>query len=681
MKFLFPRFRAALTVLLVLGLAATACGASASVDEASTGAADSVVADPQIDPDPEPTEVPEAAPDPTEVPASIPEPEPTPEPAPTDTPEPARTFWADVLSPGDCYNPSALTGEPGELPDLLPCDEFHEEEIYAVGQLGDGPDAPYPGESEAGARAWSELCDAATIEFAGRPWDEVPFVTAALFPTEEEWNAGDRGIMCSAESDVAGRLKIGTAAAGSLDVDAQVVVRVALTAPEVGEFEDWGVIDRHTLLGETISMTDGSFDLQLRRPAATTEGIMFNASPINADGIATALTTIDFATGELAEIPVPVEGFEYSSTVAYGGTLVFAARESDAASWNLFSIFGEGDAVAIGDSEADEHYPSLSRDGQIVVFHRDGDIWRSNFDGTDQVQLTDTDANEWESEISPDGQSIVFVSDRGGSDDLWLMSIDGEDPTQLTSHPADEIWPTWSSDGSTIFFASDRLSPEGSHSTIMVIQPGDAQPSYFSTFTNVSHPLVLDPGDTSISASTFPTLDERYFGDDSSQDTRELIAGDPGTLSLWEHSSGLISAELPAGWSVIENGPTSFDFGPDLDAYYETWAVDGATISVHDAADTDSFIRDVFDGALAANVSECEREEGAGGSAEEGEWLQIAARFACGEESVASVLGVFNTTVGRGYLIEAQSDNVPAVETDQLLMEAIALSIIIADPA
>jgi hypothetical protein len=364
---------------------------------------------------------------------------------------------------------------------------------------------------------------------------------------------------------------------------------------------------------------------------------------------------------------------------------VFAARESDDADWNLFATTAGGTATALGDSDTDEHYPTLSADGQTVVFHRDGDLWRSSIDGADQVQLTDTAANEFESELSPDGEWIVFVSDRAGSDDLWLMTIDGDELTQLTDHPADDIWPTWSRDGSAIFFASDRFSPEFNHSTIMVMQPGDAQSSYFSTFANTSHPLVIDSTLAANSIDVFPTLDERYFGSDSSGAESagaggdEMVAGEPGTLTTWAHSSGQLVADLPAGWTVIEDdafGSAAFLAAPDIDAYYDRWGADAVYVSLHESPDVDTFVNDVVGAAELFSDSACDTEvDNTGGLQANGDRSFIGAIHDCGEGSNASYLGFYDSSTGLGVLIEGQRDNLPDSTSDADLLDAIAASV------
>ena len=212
----------AIAVVFALSLIASSCSGSATTT-LSQSAADDDGSTNQSEPAIE--SAPTQAPEPTA--ASVPT-EPTAVPEPTATPEPAPVFFGSELQVGDCFNrlPDNPVFQP---PDLVACDEFHQEELYAKLVLEDPDGAPYPGQDELASRVASELCDQATVDFAGASFQDIPINTLLLYPTEEEWDAGDRNVMCSATSFEEGALKIGTAAGGTLDSDEVLVARAAVT--------------------------------------------------------------------------------------------------------------------------------------------------------------------------------------------------------------------------------------------------------------------------------------------------------------------------------------------------------------------------------------------------------------------------------------------------------------------
>jgi Tol biopolymer transport system component len=63
--------------------------------------------------------------------------------------------------------------------------------------------------------------------------------------------------------------------------------------------------------------------------------------------------------------------------------------------------------------------------------------------------------------FSPDGRSLVYTSDRGGSQDVWVVDVGGGAPRQLTNWPGGESSPVWSADGTEVLFLADRDSRLG----------------------------------------------------------------------------------------------------------------------------------------------------------------------------------------------------------------------------
>ena len=69
--------------------------------------------------------------------------------------------------------------------------------------------------------------------------------------------------------------------------------------------------------------------------------------------------------------------------------------------------------------------PSISPDGQTVVFSWHGDLWRVPAAGGTADRLTSNPAEETYSRFSPDGRTIAFNSDRRGAAGIYTMNADG----------------------------------------------------------------------------------------------------------------------------------------------------------------------------------------------------------------------------------------------------------------
>ncbi|MCF6228469.1 MAG: PDZ domain-containing protein, partial [Planctomycetes bacterium] len=101
-------------------------------------------------------------------------------------------------------------------------------------------------------------------------------------------------------------------------------------------------------------------------------------------------------------------------------------------------------------------YPSLTPDGNTVIFGLHGDIWSMPAAGGRATRLTLNEAFETRPYITPDGKQIVFISDRNGSYDIFRMPIDGGLPTRLTFHQAGDVPTGFSADGKNLLFYSSR---------------------------------------------------------------------------------------------------------------------------------------------------------------------------------------------------------------------------------
>lgn len=97
-----------------------------------------------------------------------------------------------------------------------------------------------------------------------------------------------------------------------------------------------------------------------------------------------------------------------------------------------------GNATPVLANSAFDYNPSLSRDGQWVIFtsERGGspDIYRVRVDGTGLEQLTDDLVYDDYGVLSPDGMQLAFVSSRGnGNANVWLLDLASRELTNLTA--------------------------------------------------------------------------------------------------------------------------------------------------------------------------------------------------------------------------------------------------------
>ena len=100
--------------------------------------------------------------------------------------------------------------------------------------------------------------------------------------------------------------------------------------------------------------------------------------------------------------------------------------------------------------------PTLSPEGDRVVFAWIGEIWSAKIDGSDLRRLTTNDANDKQPIYSPNGERIAFVSNRNGSNQIYVMDRDGTDVRQVTHHSAGYELSDWFPDGTHVLALGSR---------------------------------------------------------------------------------------------------------------------------------------------------------------------------------------------------------------------------------
>jgi Tol biopolymer transport system component/C-terminal processing protease CtpA/Prc len=102
-------------------------------------------------------------------------------------------------------------------------------------------------------------------------------------------------------------------------------------------------------------------------------------------------------------------------------------------------------------------YPSISPDGQTIVFTYKGDLYKVAATGGTAVSLTQHEAHDYMPVWSHDGKTIAFASDRYGNFDIYTIPAAGGEAQRLTYHSANEYPYDFSPDDKAVYFGAARL--------------------------------------------------------------------------------------------------------------------------------------------------------------------------------------------------------------------------------
>ncbi|MES2881788.1 MAG: peptidase S41, partial [Bacteroidota bacterium] len=101
-------------------------------------------------------------------------------------------------------------------------------------------------------------------------------------------------------------------------------------------------------------------------------------------------------------------------------------------------------------------YPSISPDGNTIIFSYKGDLYKVASGGGEATPLTLHEAHDYMPVWSRDGKWIAFASDRYGNFDVFVMPAAGGESKRLTYHSANDYPYDFSPDGKTVLFGTPR---------------------------------------------------------------------------------------------------------------------------------------------------------------------------------------------------------------------------------
>ncbi len=135
--------------------------------------------------------------------------------------------------------------------------------------------------------------------------------------------------------------------------------------------------------------------------------------------------------------------------------------------------------------------PTLTPDGETVIFSFEGDLWKAGVKDGQASRLTAMQGYETNAKVSPDGKWIAFTGRQYGNPDVFIMPVNGGEVKQLTWNSSSDDVSSWSWDSKYIYFNSSRM---GMVSGFKVpTSGGTAQRVLGNYFFQYDHNLVEHP--------------------------------------------------------------------------------------------------------------------------------------------------------------------------------------------
>ena len=135
--------------------------------------------------------------------------------------------------------------------------------------------------------------------------------------------------------------------------------------------------------------------------------------------------------------------------------------------------------------------PTLTPDGQTVIFAYEGDLWKANVNDGNATRLTAMQGYETSPRVSPDGNWIAFTGRQYGNGDIYIMSVNGGDVKQITYHSSNDEVTSWSWNSKSIYFNSNRMGQIAGFK--VSLDGGTPQRVFGNYFFQYDHNLVEHP--------------------------------------------------------------------------------------------------------------------------------------------------------------------------------------------
>ena len=123
--------------------------------------------------------------------------------------------------------------------------------------------------------------------------------------------------------------------------------------------------------------------------------------------------------------------------------------------------------------------PAINKDGSMVAFSFQGDIWTVTSSGGKAARLTIHEAYESSPVFSPDGNQIAFSGARFGNNDIFVMPMEGGLPKRLTFHSGVDNISSWTQTDKILFSTNREFKQIERPNEVYSISPKGGTESRF----------------------------------------------------------------------------------------------------------------------------------------------------------------------------------------------------------
>ncbi|GAB2786757.1 hypothetical protein GCM10027275_34110 [Rhabdobacter roseus] len=215
-------------------------------------------------------------------------------------------------------------------------------------------------------------------------------------------------------------------------------------------------------------------------------------------------------------------------------------------------------------------YPTLTPDGQTVIFSYESDLWKADVRTGQATRLTAMQGNETHPHVSPDGQWVAFSGTENGNPDVYLMPVAGGVIRQLTFHSTYDLVESWSWDSRTIYFESGA---QNGGTTYSVAISGGTPQRLLGHYFNRLHNVALAPNG------------ELFFNDTWESDYQAMRKNYKGDFNPDVQSYNLLTKEYKRYtdyrgkdmWATVDRNNKLYFVSDEANGQYNLYTFEGTS--------------------------------------------------------------------------------------------------------